>query len=93
MKKVTIISYRQSQTEDGGSVVKVVNHLIVTCIVHLHMSVRVNVTMCGQNNLTGIAWIIVSRLGEVAAVRFYLSREAESSLCPLLPRCKHVTVL
>lgn len=30
-------SYSQSQTKDRGGVVKVVDHFIVGCVVHLHM--------------------------------------------------------
>lgn len=35
-----MFSYSQSQTEDGSRVVKVVDHFIGGCVVHLHMSVK-----------------------------------------------------
>lgn len=34
--------YGQSQTEDGGGIVKVVDHSVVGCVVHLHMPERKN---------------------------------------------------
>lgn len=39
---LNVISYSQSQTEDGGSIVKVVDHFIVGCAVHLYMPERQN---------------------------------------------------
>lgn len=37
---LNLISYSQSQTENGGSVVKVVDHFIVGCVVHFYMPER-----------------------------------------------------
>lgn len=37
---MNVVSYSQSQTEDGRSVVKVVDHFVVGCVVHLYMPGR-----------------------------------------------------
>lgn len=39
MNEVNVISYSQGQTEDGRSIVKVVDHFIVCRVVHLYMPV------------------------------------------------------
>lgn len=41
-ERLNVSSYSQSQTEDGGSIVKVVDHFIVGCVVHLYMPERKN---------------------------------------------------
>lgn len=95
-KDLKVISYRQSQTEDGGGVVKVVDHFIGGCVVHLHMSerksVRYGLEIRHRSNGSQHA-VVVCAVRHTHCAHKYLSREADSSLCPLLLRHKQVTVL